>query len=79
MKELREVERSVSMSRHKSGRKKFMVDAVLNGHQLKLFENRRDVTSFVTFHDACSCCILCCLLSLCLRQASKKTITIVQL
>ena len=60
MKELREVERSVSMNRQVCGRKKnVMVDTIMNGQQLS--ENGRDVVSFSTFCDSSSCCILCCL------------------
>ena len=54
---------------------------VMNGQPMKLSEDGRDVFIFPTFCDSFSCCILCCLqtLNLCLGQASKKTITIVQL
>ena len=47
MKELREVERSVSMNRQVCGRKKnVMVDTIMNGQPVKLSENGLDVVSF---------------------------------
>ena len=57
MKESREVERSVSMNGRVSGRKKFMVDAILNGQPVKLSENGHDVVSFLAFCDSSSCCL----------------------
>ena len=61
MKELREVERSVSMNREVCGRETFMVNAVMNGQPVKLCEKGRDVVSSPSFCDSSSCCILCCL------------------
>ena len=61
MKELREVERSVSMNRQVCGRKNFMMDTIMNGQPVKLSENGRDVVSFPIFCDSSTCCILCCL------------------
>ena len=49
-----------------SGRKKFMVDAILNGQPVKLSENGQpvklsenghDVVSFLAFCDSSSCCL----------------------
>ena len=79
MKEFRETERSVSMNWQVCGRKKFMVDATMNGQPVKLCENGRDVISFLAFCDSSSCYILCCMqtIKMCSGQASKKTFTIV--
>ena len=46
MKELREVDMSVSMNRQVWGRKNFMVDTIMNGQPVKLSENGLDVVSF---------------------------------
>ena len=50
-----------------------MVDTIMNVQPVKLFENGRDVVSFLTFCDSSSCCILRCLWTIELRTNARFT------